>query len=223
MKILPSVKVHAAVTDGVTVGHPCCAIHNCALPLINNKHRYCPSHATESEICAIKTCREKAQTGHRTCEDPGHRANESAYLAQNQAMFRLKHRLERLRVSQLTSAMPDTEGGKLEDILQSEDGPLPLLEDGEENPGEDVPVLLAQKSDGSVQAADLQLGSTTERQDIKKTKRMRAIFGRVRSHNEQLVVRPCGIIVARKTFFGSESLTQLIVCVDRPGYSLVES
>ncbi|KZT61919.1 hypothetical protein CALCODRAFT_427048 [Calocera cornea HHB12733] len=34
-----------------------------------------------------------------------------------------------------------------------------------------------------------------------------AHFGRRRTHNEQLVVRPCGIILARGTFYGAESLS----------------
>ncbi|KAH8797228.1 hypothetical protein DL96DRAFT_1825368 [Flagelloscypha sp. PMI_526] len=38
--------------------------------------------------------------------------------------------------------------------------------------------------------------------------KIKARFGRRRTHNEQIMVRPCGIIVARKTFFGAESLTE---------------
>lgn len=41
--------------------------------------------------------------------------------------------------------------------------------------------------------------------------KIRALFGRRRTHNEQIMVRPCGIIVARQTFFGSETTPQTVV------------
>ncbi len=46
--------------------------------------------------------------------------------------------------------------------------------------------------------------------DVDGKKRIRRHFGR-RTHNEQIMVRPCGIIVARSTFFGSETTPQTIV------------
>ncbi len=38
-----------------------------------------------------------------------------------------------------------------------------------------------------------------------------ARFGRRQTHNEQLMVRPCGMIIARATFFGSETVPQTVV------------
>jgi hypothetical protein len=50
-------KVWVVVTDGVTVGHPCCAIHNCFTALGNNRHQYCPEHAPlYDHKCAIIGC-----------------------------------------------------------------------------------------------------------------------------------------------------------------------
>ncbi|KZT62228.1 hypothetical protein CALCODRAFT_426677 [Calocera cornea HHB12733] len=37
----------------------------------------------------------------------------------------------------------------------------------------------------------------------------KARFGRSYTHNEQLIVRPCGIIVARATFYGAESVSSV--------------
>lgn len=48
-------------------------------------------------------------------------------------------------------------------------------------------------------------------QEKEGNRKIRAQFGRRRSHNEQILVRPCGIIVARTTFFGSETTPQTIV------------
>lgn len=43
-------------------------------------------------------------------------------------------------------------------------------------------------------------------------RKLRAMFGRRRTHNEQLFVRPCGMIIERDTCFGSESVSQIAVC-----------
>jgi len=40
---------------------------------------------------------------------------------------------------------------------------------------------------------------------------LRATFGRCRTHNEQLLVRPCGIILSRATFYGSEAISAVKV------------
>jgi hypothetical protein len=42
-------------------------------------------------------------------------------------------------------------------------------------------------------------------------RKIRAMFGRHRTHNEQIMVHPCGIIVACCTFFGSETTPQTVV------------
>jgi len=42
-------------------------------------------------------------------------------------------------------------------------------------------------------------------------RRITARFGRHQTHNEQLMVRPCGIIIARTTFFSSETVPQTVV------------
>jgi hypothetical protein len=42
-------------------------------------------------------------------------------------------------------------------------------------------------------------------------RKLRARFGRRRTHNEQLVVAPCGMILARETFYGAEGVGSVIV------------
>lgn len=48
---------------------------------------------------------------------------------------------------------------------------------------------------------------------INKSPKLFARFGRRRTHNEQLIVRPCGIIVSRATFFGSEAVSAVKVSI----------
>ncbi|KZO91312.1 hypothetical protein CALVIDRAFT_521789 [Calocera viscosa TUFC12733] len=55
----------------------------------------------------------------------------------------------------------------------------------------------------------VQLDSLPRKEGKKKV--LRARFGRRRTHNEQLIVRPCGIIVARGTFYGAEVLGSVVV------------
>jgi hypothetical protein len=37
-------------------------------------------------------------------------------------------------------------------------------------------------------------------------------FGCKQTHNEQIIVTPCGIILARKTFYGAEAVSSVAVC-----------
>jgi hypothetical protein len=42
-------------------------------------------------------------------------------------------------------------------------------------------------------------------------RRIRALFGHCHTHHEQIMVCPCGVVVARQTFFGSETTPQTVV------------
>lgn len=48
--------------------------------------------------------------------------------------------------------------------------------------------------------------------DKGKSKKLRAQFGRKRTHNEQLIIAPCGMILARRTFHHSEAFSLVAVC-----------
>ncbi|KAH6911335.1 hypothetical protein BKA70DRAFT_1460642 [Coprinopsis sp. MPI-PUGE-AT-0042] len=89
-------KVQAAVCDGVTLGHPCCAYHNCKIPLMSQRDRYCPQHLYLLNHCAVKGCGSRNSDGFRTCSNPGHRQVETAYFAKGKAMFQLRSRLKNL-------------------------------------------------------------------------------------------------------------------------------
>jgi hypothetical protein len=161
-------KVSAVVTDGLTLGHPACSIHNCHEALANNHHRYCLLHEDRNRICSIKTCERAVIPGRLVCDNGDHVAVETTYKLRGQAFFQLKDRLARAQI-----AHPD-------DSTSSE-RPLVELEDAEEE-----------------EFAVRESGSPTGR-------RLKAQFGRKRTHNEQLIVAPCGIITARETFYGAEA------------------
>jgi hypothetical protein len=43
-------------------------------------------------------------------------------------------------------------------------------------------------------------------------RRLKAMFGHRRTHNEQLMVAPYGMIIACQTFFGAEGVISVVVC-----------
>ncbi len=52
----PSKLVWVVVMDGIMLGHPACAVHNCKEPLTTLQDCYCSAHRELSKICAIKGC-----------------------------------------------------------------------------------------------------------------------------------------------------------------------
>ncbi|KAH6901611.1 hypothetical protein BKA70DRAFT_1435986 [Coprinopsis sp. MPI-PUGE-AT-0042] len=105
-------RIKVVVTDGVTVGRPCCRHFNCKDNLLNNKDRFCKRHSNEKYDCCIKGCSQRVTEGHKTCTTPAHRASEAAYLEQGTARFQLVKLMEKARVSQPEDSMdtnPSTE------------------------------------------------------------------------------------------------------------------
>lgn len=81
------------------MGHPCCAVHDCKLPLRSHGDRFCRTHRLLEAQCAIEECGREREAGFRTCEDPGHRALETNYFAKGTAMFQLRARLRKAGVT----------------------------------------------------------------------------------------------------------------------------
>lgn len=64
---------------------------------------------------------------------------------------------------------------------------------------------------GHVTAHGLEDASTHEDQPSTNTRKVRAKFTRSRTHNEQLAVVPCGMILGRDTMFGAEGIASVAV------------
>ncbi|KZP00080.1 hypothetical protein CALVIDRAFT_476434, partial [Calocera viscosa TUFC12733] len=155
-----------AITDGVSIGRPCCAIHNCPNPLPSNRAHYCHVHTTLESICAVEGCDRLVQGGKRTCDLDQHIRLESNYRAIGQSFNLLKTRLQL----------------------------------------EGVEVEAVEVEAAEVEAAEVEAAEVEAHGMQKKAAKIKARFARRRTHNEQLVVRPCGIILARGTFYGAEAL-----------------
>ena len=154
--------MHSAVTDGVTLGHPCCAVHDCQEALSNNHQMFCNTHQSLQSQCSVEGCVTVVEPGFRTCIQPDHHALEEHYLERGKAMFQLKQRLENLQGPQELSQGPD-----------------------------DEEVVGGIQCDGKPEVGK---------------KKLKAHFGQRHTHNEQLCVASCGIILGRATFYGAEGL-----------------
>ncbi|KAF8574954.1 hypothetical protein K439DRAFT_1649684 [Ramaria rubella] len=93
-------RMTAGVTDGITVGHPCCCVHDCKVPLEHHHHRFCPTHRHFNDLCQVKGCAFPTELGHRTCS----LINPQPLLGQ------LRNRLDMLNIHQVGRAGPISMG-----------------------------------------------------------------------------------------------------------------
>lgn len=134
----PSDTVSAAVTDGVTLGHPCCNIADCKEPLAKVTDEFCHLHVDNGARCCVRGCMMPREQGFRTCVLREHRAEENSRIMRGRRPKDPKKRLV-------------TENGR--------------------------------------------------------RKALKGTFSRKWTHNEQLMVRPCGVVIGRATFYQWESMT----------------
>lgn len=166
--------MRAVVTDGVTVGRPCCGVHDCKGRLLSQRARFCDVHINLERQCSILGCENDAEASFKTCTTESHRAMEITHTAKRSALFQLRQRLERLGQRQ-----PDPDGSSEDD---------PVLDDELD--------------------ADEEGGASTNAQSSPK---IRARFGRRWTHNEQLCVATCGVVLGRMTMYGSEAISGIKV------------
>ena len=180
--------VSVVIMDGVTLGHPCCAVHNCKEPLVTSHNCYCQCHKDENQICAVIGCKSPILHGSMTCNDPVHRRIEGVHLVCGQARFQLKERLHRARVAHPVDGIPqETNISAIAGDATEED------------------IFDIDPSDNTV------LPQSNEQVPQKRAIRIRAQFGQKRTHNEQILVAPCGMILGRTMFFGAEAISSCVV------------
>ncbi|KAF6742244.1 hypothetical protein DFP72DRAFT_1179427 [Ephemerocybe angulata] len=176
------VYIRSIVVDGVTVGRPCCGVHDCMNELDSVKDHYCqdPEHQKLVNKCAVIVCKAQRESGHRTCGDPDHRALDSWANMHAKAMFQLRQRLERINATQAVD-------------LEGEGGSEPA----------DNPQGSTHLSDEAIDVDESGICDSDKPETGNRT--LRAQFGRKRTHNEELCVASCGVILGRATFYGSEA------------------
>ncbi|KAL0563749.1 hypothetical protein V5O48_018314 [Marasmius crinis-equi] len=166
--------------SGITIGHLCCAAElDCKNPLPTTKHRFCLEHDTYTKQCAVTVCKENVQPGFCTCNNPDHKKIEDHLKMRGKAMFQLKRWLEQLHATQTHNTLPGN---------MSEEGHDDIEGVGADN--EDI---------------DFDDDSTCDKRSDKGNTQFKARFGQKWTHNEQLCVASCGVILGRATFFGSKA------------------
>ncbi|PPR05018.1 hypothetical protein CVT24_010211 [Panaeolus cyanescens] len=171
--------VCAIVSDGITIGHPCCNVTECEVPPSTKRERFCPGHKYLEEKCAIEECEAKVYGNTLACSDPDHAALYDLWIQRKGANFTWKQKQKAPGSSKPADSIdPEDDNGLGEDIIEVDTVPE-----------EDTECL--QRVEGVKQ-------------------KISARFGRRQTASEQFMVRPCGIVVARATFYGSETIRQTV-------------
>lgn len=199
-------RTEVVVTDGVTVGHPCCAVPRCTNALANTRHRYCsidPAHKHLETICAVEgcdrpvTCDTQSGKLRKACNNPLHLQMEALNV---ESMQSGKSRTRRQKLAKSNDAMASVDAG---DSLGVQDG-----EEWYEHDGHTGDTRLVQP------VVTTSTGVNDEDRACKEKEtqgKLKALFRRQRTNNEQLVVRPCGIINARSTMYHHEAVSNVLV------------
>lgn len=181
--------------DGVTVGHPRCNVEHCTNELRSSRDRFCALHWGQRDLCAIRECGLQSSLGFWTCAHTKHRSVELRRREQGKAIFRLKARLA--KASGTTE--PREPLSEVEYVDET-------MEDSEL--GHDCLSALDPISGNS--ATEPQQSHVHDTQTVGRQKTRTSLSQRW-THNEQLIVQCCGVILSRATFFEAESPSNAVV------------
>lgn len=128
-----------------------------------------------------------------TCGNKTHEAVESLYRLRGQSRFQLQKQLQHARVAHPNDGI--AEERSLEEVADEE--------------GIDEEFIV--NDDASMGVLPMVAATSTNFPQLQVKKRVKANFGRKRTHNEQVLVTPCGVILARETFYGAEAISTCVV------------
>ena len=143
---------------------------------------------------------------------------ERLRFEKGKAAFTLKDRLQRHRVSHPNNALSIP--GQQDEVEEDDD--LEETNTWFESDDNGHIHVFSDPNPGSVGVSDSDIPSSSSPPIIpceavksnEGNRKMKAQFGRRRTHNEQTMVRPCGIICARATFYGAEAVSNVLVSVN---------
>jgi hypothetical protein len=164
-------------------------------------------------ICAIVKCDQpvsesaNATVRSKTCANSEHKKIEAKNKERGASNFILKERFRQTQLSHPVNPMEvDNEIQHAEDVEDE-------VEWYEVNQSGKVSVH-SKLNPGTVGAEDDAMEPVVPCPSKPATgnRTIKAQFGRRRTHNEQTLVRPCGIIYARATMYGTEAVSNFLVC-----------
>ncbi|KAG1850679.1 hypothetical protein F4604DRAFT_1661024 [Suillus subluteus] len=214
-------RTEVVVTDGVTVGRPCCGVPRCKNPLENNRHRFCsvdPDHKKLETTCAVEGCDRpvtrdsKSGKYRKACDDPVHVKMEGANV---ESLRSGKSKTQRQKVAKLDNAMSSLDPPQL-----PADSTMALpIQDGDEWYEHDAQTGAVRSVRPAVMTStgvlDTQPDPAVDCQSKDTPPKLKAIFRRQRTNNEQLVVRPCGVINGRGTMYHHEAVSNVLVMIEQ--------
>ncbi|KAG1908003.1 uncharacterized protein F5891DRAFT_938956 [Suillus fuscotomentosus] len=199
------------VTDGVTVGWPCCAVARCKNALESNRHRFCTAeHRHLKSVCAVDGCSQPVMPvgadgkTHKSCDDPVHLRMEAANV---ESLRSGKSRTQRQRLAKLNDSVATHNVSPPIVTYAEEDVPLQDVEEWYEY----------DKASGAVRFRQAPTTTSTGVSDVNGCSakdipsKIKATFRRQRTNNEQLIVRPCGIISGCGTMYHHEAVSNVLV------------
>lgn len=142
---------------------------------------------------------------------------ELRYYERGKAMFQLKSCLDRLKTSQTNDSLSIPPLSSNESHQSAEAEPTTDLPEDMANITGGTEVEDGTNLEGPGEADDhIVIDADDNICDGKPeegNRKLRAQFGRRRSHNEELCVASCGVIHGRERFYGSEAPNGVRVCV----------
>ncbi|KAJ7759415.1 hypothetical protein DFH07DRAFT_1023762 [Mycena maculata] len=190
--------IQAILCDGIAMGHVRCQTPHCTTALDNNRHRFCAAHRGLNSICSIVGCERVVVPGTKSCEDRKHADMERLHYERGKASFTLRDRLQRHRINHPTTDQEEISEEDIEWFELDEQGRVHVQH--RTNPGS-----VGVTEEPECEASKDETGNC----------RYKALFGRCRTHNEQLLVWPCGVIFARATFYHAEAVSNVLLFVQK--------
>ena len=170
---------------------------------------FCTEHHHHNHECAITSCSQPVEKGFKTCIDPEHRKLKLHYYERGKAMFQLKARLERLRITQPHDSLSLGAITQIRDRLSTSDElsvtAADLHPDIEENEDKDDHTGAEESGDVDDHVLVDSNGELCDGKTETGNRALHAQFGHRRSHNEELCVVSCGTILGCEKFYGSEA------------------
>ncbi|EGG09598.1 uncharacterized protein MELLADRAFT_95868 [Melampsora larici-populina 98AG31] len=189
---------YAVVTDGLTIGHWRCsatpdqleeiAIESglprpegpCTKPLNNINNRFCSlHHSLLGSRCHVQPCKKNTMPDSKTCDETAHIQAWAKFTNRVKSNFSLTAILNRpgSNLPSDPTVHLDAETGEFNDL------------------------------EGLRQADEANRAHKSARDGGESKAKGKLVVSRCRTHNDQLVVGCCGIVLARKTFYHSESVS----------------
>ncbi|KAG1823236.1 hypothetical protein EV424DRAFT_1538567 [Suillus variegatus] len=208
-------RTEVIVTDGVTLGRPCCTVARCKNALESNRHRFCAAeHRHLESVCAVDGCSQPVMLvgadgkTHKSCNDLVHLRMEAANV---ESSCSGKSRTQRQRLA------------KLNDSVMMHNVPPPIVTYAEEDvPLQDVEEWYEyDKVSGAVHFRQAPTTTFTGVLDVNGCSakdipsKIKATFRCQHTNNEQLIVRPCGIISGRGTMYHHEAVSNVLIMVKK--------